>query len=204
VQTRPAAAQIQGSPCPMTPRASIPRPDRLGFLTSRMPHGLFSKLGGDEDREVLRKAGICFRCRQPGHMSMECPEGNKGHDGKLIVKVESVEQPVVESDQEPSPYVPIPTIRIPVKIADANLGSSIARRGSGTISQQKMLWIMRTTTHSLSICSRRPFWYNPPRTFQGSRPSPQGWFCMHESVKGTTLYRVSNGYRCPDVFSDGL
>ena len=50
---------------------------------------------------------------------MECLEGNKGHDGKPIVKVESVEQPVVESDQEPSPYVSIPTIRIPVKIADA-------------------------------------------------------------------------------------
>ena len=67
-----------------------------------MPHGLFPKLGGDKDREVLRKAGICFRCRQPGHMSMECPEENKGHGGKSIVKVKSVEQPVIESDQESS------------------------------------------------------------------------------------------------------
>ncbi|HUI24325.1 MAG TPA: reverse transcriptase family protein, partial [Nitrososphaerales archaeon] len=50
---------------------------------------------------------------------MECPEGNKGHGGKSIVKVESVEQPVVKSDQESSPYVPIPTIRIPVRIANA-------------------------------------------------------------------------------------
>ena len=40
--------------------------------------------------------------------------------------------------------------------------------------------------------------------FQGSHPSPQGWFCMHESVKGTTLSRVSNSYRCPDAFSEWL
>ena len=68
---------------------------------------------------MLRKAGICFRCRQPGHMSMECPEGNKGHGGKWIIKVESVKQPVVESDQESSPYILVPTIRIPVRIANA-------------------------------------------------------------------------------------
>ena len=103
----------------MTPCASTPWPDHLGFLTSRMSHGLFPKLSGNEDREVLRKAGICFRCRQPGHMSMECPEGNKEHGRRSIIKVESVEQPVVESDQESSPYIPIPTIRIPVRIADA-------------------------------------------------------------------------------------
>jgi len=84
-----------------------------------MPHGLFPKLRGDKDRKVLRKAGICFRCCQPGHMSMECPEGNKGHAGKSIVKVESIEQPVVESDQESSPYILVPTIRIPVRIANA-------------------------------------------------------------------------------------
>jgi len=50
---------------------------------------------------------------------MECPEGNKGHGGKSIVKIESVEQPVVKSDQESSLYVHIPTIRIPVRIANA-------------------------------------------------------------------------------------
>ena len=50
---------------------------------------------------------------------MECPEGNKGHGSKSIVKIESVEQPVVESDKESSPYVPVPTIRIPVRIANA-------------------------------------------------------------------------------------
>jgi len=118
MQTHPTV-QNQGSPRPATPRASTPRPDCLGFLTSRMPDGLFPELGGDEDHEVLRKAGICFRCRQPGHMSMECPEENKGHGGKLIVKVESVEQPVVESDQESSPYIPVPTIRISVRIPNA-------------------------------------------------------------------------------------
>jgi len=84
-----------------------------------MSHGLFSKLGGDEDREVLRKAGVCFRCRQPGHMWMDCPEGNKERSSRLTVKVESVEQPVVESDQVASPYVLVSTICISVRIASA-------------------------------------------------------------------------------------
>ena len=60
LQTHPATAQIQGSMRTMTPRASTPWTDCLGFLISRMSHGLFPKLGGDEDREVLRKAGVCF------------------------------------------------------------------------------------------------------------------------------------------------
>jgi len=84
-----------------------------------MSHGLFPKLSGDEDHEVLRKADICFRCRQPRHMSMECPQANKGHRGKSIVKVESVEQPIVKLDQESSLYIPISTIHIPLRIADA-------------------------------------------------------------------------------------
>ena len=70
-----------------------------------MSHGLFSKLGGDNDCEVLKKAGICIRCRQSGHMSMECPEENKKCGGKSIVEVESIEQPVVESDQESFLYI---------------------------------------------------------------------------------------------------
>ena len=48
---------------------------------------------------------------------MDCPEGNKERGSRPTVKVESIEQPVVESDQEASPYVPVPTIRIPVRIA---------------------------------------------------------------------------------------
>ena len=56
-----------------------------------MSHGLFPKLSGDEDREVLKKAGICVRWHQPGHMSMECSKENKEYGGKSIVKVESIE-----------------------------------------------------------------------------------------------------------------
>ena len=37
-----------------------------------------------------------------------------------VIKVESIEQPViVEFDQEFSPYKPVPMIRIPVKVAEA-------------------------------------------------------------------------------------
>jgi len=50
---------------------------------------------------------------------MECPEGNKEHGGKSIVKVEYIEQPVVKSDPESSPYILIPMIRISVRIANA-------------------------------------------------------------------------------------
>ena len=40
--------------------------------------------------------------------------------GKPTIKMESVEQPtIVEYDQESSPYKPVPTIRIPVKVAEA-------------------------------------------------------------------------------------
>ena len=50
---------------------------------------------------------------------MDCPEGNKERSSRLTVKVESVEQPVVESDQVASPYLPVSTIRISVRIASA-------------------------------------------------------------------------------------
>jgi len=53
-------------------------------------------------------------------MSMECPEGSKERGSRPTIKIESVEQPaIVESDQEFSPYKPVPTILIPVKIAEA-------------------------------------------------------------------------------------
>ena len=97
-----------------------PRSDRLGFLTTRTSHGPFPKLASEEDRTVLRKAGICFKCHQPGHISTECPDRSKEHATMPIIKVESIEQPViVESDQELSPYKPVPMIRIPVKVAEA-------------------------------------------------------------------------------------
>ena len=78
----PGPPATASSSCPEMPRRTMsasptPRSYHLGFLTTRIPHGPFLKLAGDEDRAVLRKAGICFRCRQAGHMSMECPEGSK-------------------------------------------------------------------------------------------------------------------------------
>ena len=54
------------------------RLDHLGFLTTRTSHGPFPKLVGDDDRVVLRKVGICFKCRQPGHMSTKCLDRSKG------------------------------------------------------------------------------------------------------------------------------
>ena len=50
---------------------------------------------------------------------MDCPEGNKERGAKPTMKIESVEQPIVESDQEASSYLPAPTIPIPIKIANA-------------------------------------------------------------------------------------
>ena len=102
-----------------------------------MPHGLFPKLRGEEDHKVLRKADVCFRCHQPGHMSMECPEENKERGGRSTVKIESVEQPVVKSDQELSPYVPVPTICISARIADARTPALIDTDASvNTVSPQ--------------------------------------------------------------------
>ena len=97
-----------------------PRSDRLGFLTTRTSHGPFPKLTSEEDHTMLRKAGICFKYRQPGHISTGCPDRSKEYATMPVIKVESIEQPViVESDQEFSPYKPVPTIRIPVKVAEA-------------------------------------------------------------------------------------
>jgi len=71
----------------------------LEFMTTRISHCPFSKLVGDEDRGVLRKAGVCCKCRQLGHMSTEYLDKGKDHPARPIIKIESIEQPaIVESD----------------------------------------------------------------------------------------------------------
>ena len=84
-------------------------------------------------------------------MSMECPEGSKEWGSRPTIKIESVEQPaIVESDQEFSPYKPVPTIRIPVKIAEARAPTLIDTGASvNTISPRAA---GRTNLPHLPVC----------------------------------------------------
>ena len=59
--------------CRTISASPTPRSDHLGFLTTRTSHGPFPKVTGEEDRTVLRKAGICFKCRQPGAYPLNAP-----------------------------------------------------------------------------------------------------------------------------------
>ena len=56
------------TPSPASRRSTPDRP-RLTKLTS-------------EERDKLRSAGACFRCRKPGHISANCPLGRPASNGK--------------------------------------------------------------------------------------------------------------------------
>jgi hypothetical protein len=59
----------------------------------------FQKLT-DADREKYRKEGRCFRCREKGHMSRNCPKNDKA-----VIKTTVVPTPT-------TPITPIPTANI--------------------------------------------------------------------------------------------
>jgi len=94
------------------------------YLMSRRPgYNTFPKLEGDQDRDIFRQADICFSCRKKGHISLNCPEKLKKEEearSKPHIKVESMEQPIiVESDNEKSPCLPVPTIYLPIRVGQA-------------------------------------------------------------------------------------
>jgi len=66
-----SAAPTNSGPVPMDLNAVQPGDNntRLGKLT-------------DSERERLRANGACFRCRQPGHMSSQCPLRNQQGNGQ--------------------------------------------------------------------------------------------------------------------------
>jgi hypothetical protein len=45
-------------------------------VDAAQPFTHFTKLT-EEEKAQLRKRGACFRCRQDGHMSRECPKKNR-------------------------------------------------------------------------------------------------------------------------------
>ena len=48
------------------------RPGPSGTFNSRPPRKPLT----DREREELKKKGICFKCRKPGHIARECPEAS--------------------------------------------------------------------------------------------------------------------------------
>ena len=131
----PALSTDSHAKSPSCPKSVTPHMDsRLTYLTSCHPgYNTFPKLEGDQDGDILCQADICFCCCKKGHISLDCPEKLKKEEearSKPHVKVESIEQPViVELDKENSPCLPVPTIPLPVRVAQAKAPSLV---NSGT------------------------------------------------------------------------
>lgn len=66
----------------------------------------------EAERERLRQARACFRCRKPGHMSRECPGSDSSRSGSSTSTSSSAPTPRVRS-AEPAPagtsIIPTPT-----------------------------------------------------------------------------------------------
>ena len=58
--------------------------------TQESPDLNFSQM----DRSVMKKKGLCYHCKEPGHCTFECPkqESNEGSNDKHVVQIKEEEQ----------------------------------------------------------------------------------------------------------------
>lgn len=76
---RPPSSSRGGAPVPMevdlnaiNPAAVRSNVNAINNTNSRPPRRPLT----DREREDFRRRGICFKCRQPGHIARECPESS--------------------------------------------------------------------------------------------------------------------------------
>ena len=79
-----SSAQVSRSSHSSRSRAPTPGPSRGRTPSPRRPTPIRPRLTKltSEERDKLRSAGACFRCRKPGHISANCPLGNPASSGK--------------------------------------------------------------------------------------------------------------------------
>ncbi|ODN72660.1 hypothetical protein L198_08319 [Cryptococcus wingfieldii CBS 7118] len=98
-QARPAQTPIKAisaAPAPVAPAVPPTAAEAQAWLdnTLRLPPGL----EGARAREYLRQRGLCFRCRQQGHISLGCPT--------FQAPVASLASMPPQTPAQPSPLAP--------------------------------------------------------------------------------------------------
>jgi hypothetical protein len=91
----PAKAKVRSTPTLITSTITNVNPiSRHNNNTG----GRYTKLT-DTERDDLRARGACFRCRQDGHMSNQCPNRGRGITPKVVVVAPQAEEKADSSDE---------------------------------------------------------------------------------------------------------